>query len=278
MEQLAGRVAVVTGAGSGIGRALARRFAAEGMHLVLADVEKSALDAVAEELTAGGSEVLAVPTDVSDGDAVDALAAQTLDRFGAAHVLCNNAGVGGGGLIAELATVDWQWVLGVNLWGVIHGLRAFLPVLLAQDEGHVVNTASMAGHVAAPGMGPYSASKYAVVAMSETLRAELPMQNPRVGVSVLCPGWVNTAIAHSARNRPAALARAEAAEAETPHQQQMREMVAELLRTGLPPERVAERVLDAVRENRFWVFTHPDMKAPVETRTTELLAAFPDTL
>ncbi len=172
------------------------------MKVVLADVEQEPLDAARDELDAAGADVLAVRTDVSDGDQVDALAAATLEHFGAVHLVCNNAGVGGGGLSWEASREDWDWVLGVNLWGVIHGIRAFVPHLVAQDEGHVVNTASIAGFAYGPMMGPYNASKAAVVAISETLKAELAMQGSKVGVSVLCPGWVNTRIHESDRNRP----------------------------------------------------------------------------
>src|SRR4051794_29088134 len=175
------------------------------MRVVLADVEAGALAAAEKELRDSGAEVLAVRTDVSNGDEVDALAQAAVDAFGAVHVVCNNAGVGGGGLMQTLTTADWEWVLGVNLWGVIHGIRAFLPILLEQEEAHVVNTASMAGLVSGPFMGPYNASKFAVVAISETLFKEMSMQGLKVGVSVLCPGWVNTNIGDSERNRPASL-------------------------------------------------------------------------
>src|SRR4051812_28956330 len=241
MDQLEGKVAVVTGAASGIGRALADRFAAERMKVVLADVEAGALEVAEKELRDSGAEVLAVQTDVSDPGSVDALARATVDAYGAAHVICNNAGVGGGGQMQTLATADWEWVLGVNLWGVIHGIRAFLPTLLEQDEAHIVNTASMAGMVAGPYMGPYNASKFAVVAISETLFKELAGQSANVGVSVLCPGWVNTNIADSARNRPAELGGGEAAEESAPG---MRDMLRQMLASGMPPAEVAARVLD----------------------------------
>ncbi|HVN50139.1 MAG TPA: SDR family NAD(P)-dependent oxidoreductase, partial [Acidimicrobiales bacterium] len=165
MDELHGKVAVVTGAASGIGRGLAQRFAAEGMRLALADIEAQPLEAVGRELRAGGTDVLTVVTDVSDGAQVDALGEAVVDRFGGVDLVCNNAGVGGGGMMRDLTTADWQWVLGVNLWGVIHGMRVFLPKLVAQGSGHIVNTASLAGLVAAPFMGPYNASKFAVVAI-----------------------------------------------------------------------------------------------------------------
>jgi NAD(P)-dependent dehydrogenase (short-subunit alcohol dehydrogenase family) len=251
VQQLDGRVAVVTGGASGIGRALASRFAAEGMKVVIGDVEKPALDAAVAELAATGAEVEGVVTDVADGEQMQALAETAVARFGGVHVACLNAGVGGGGLSWEMSVETWRWVLGVNLWGVIHGVRTFVPLLMQQREAHIVNTASVAGLVAAPFMGPYNASKHAVVAISETLHHELAMSAPHVKVSVLCPGWVNTAIADSARNRP-------------PHLQvdgegePAAEMLRGFLDAGMPPEEVAGKVVDAIREERFWILTHDD--------------------
>lgn len=266
MEELSGRCAVVTGAASGIGRALAGRFAAEGMKVVLADVEKGPLEEAAAALSAQ-TEALAVPTDVSDGTQVDALAGAAEDAFGPVHVLCNNAGVATGGLIHDLTTEDWEWVLGVNLWGVIHGLRAFLPGMLTHGEpGHVVNTASMAGLVTGPMMAPYGASKFAVVAISEALYHEQRMTGSRIGVSVLCPGWVRTRIDESARNRPGSLA-----ESRPPADDARAELMRQLLASGMSPDDVAARVHEAIVEDRFWVLTHPDMLGGVEARMRSVL-------
>jgi NAD(P)-dependent dehydrogenase (short-subunit alcohol dehydrogenase family) len=266
MQQLAGRVAVVTGAASGIGRALADRWAAEGMKVVLADVEEAALAGAEKELRDSGAEVLAVRTDVSNEADVKALARQAVDAFGAVHIVCNNAGVGGGGLTQTLTQQDWQWVLGVNLWGVIHGQAAFLPILLEQDEGYIVNTASVAGLVTSPFMAPYCASKFAVVAISECLQKELAMQASKVGVSVLCPGFVNTQIADSDRNRPEELRGAESPADELG----MRDMLRAVLAAGMPPAQVAGQVADAVKTNRFYVLTHPEMIDAVRARMDDV--------
>jgi NAD(P)-dependent dehydrogenase (short-subunit alcohol dehydrogenase family) len=250
MRELTGKVAVVTGGASGIGRALSLRFAAEGMRVVVGDVEKAALDAVVAELGDAGADVLGVLTDVSDAAQVAALADATIERFGVVHVVCNNAGVGAGGVSWEAPLETWEWVLGVNVWGVVHGLRSFVPLLVAQGEGHVVNTASVAGLVAPPFMGPYNASKHAVVAISESLHHELAMAAPGVKVSVLCPGWVQTRIADSERNRPERLAVPDDSLGE------LRDVLQGFIAGGMPPEGVAEQVVGAIRDERFWILTH----------------------
>jgi NAD(P)-dependent dehydrogenase (short-subunit alcohol dehydrogenase family) len=252
MKNFEGRVAVVTGAASGIGLALSRRFAAAGMKLVLGDVEEPALKAAVDELRAGGSEAEGVVTDVSDAAQVQALADAAVAAFGGVNVVCNNAGVGSGGLSWETPLSSWEWVLGVNLWGVIHGVRTFVPLLMQQDEAHVVNTASMAGLIGAPFMGPYVAAKHAVVGISETLFHELAMSAPQVHVSVLCPGWVNTNIADSARNRPARLQEEGLADPAAA------EVLRSFLQSGMPPAEVADKVFDAIVEERFWILTHDD--------------------
>jgi NAD(P)-dependent dehydrogenase (short-subunit alcohol dehydrogenase family) len=252
VQDLHGKVAVVTGGASGIGYALARRFAAEGARVVIGDIEEAALDRAVSELRDAGAEVEGVVTDVTDPAQMQALAAAAVDRFSGVHIFCNNAGVGGGGLAWEMPLSTWEWVIGVNLWGVIHGVRAFVPLLMQQTEAHIVNTASVAGLVAAPFMGPYNASKHAVVAISETLHHELALSAPHVKVSVLCPGWVNTKIAESARNRPEHLQEGAAPDPEAAA------LLRGFLEQGMPPEEVAAKVLDAIREEQFWILTHDE--------------------
>jgi NAD(P)-dependent dehydrogenase (short-subunit alcohol dehydrogenase family) len=252
VEQLNGKVAVVTGGASGIGLALARRFVGEGMRVMIGDVEAEALDKAVAELRASGGDAEGLLTDVTDPAQVDALAAAVIERFGAVHVVCLNAGVGGGGISWEIPLSTWEWVIGVNMWGVIHGLRAFVPLLVKQGEGHVVNTASIAGLVATPMMGPYNASKHAVVAISETLHHEFTLMAPGVHVSVLCPGWVNTNIADSARNRPAHL------RTDTDIDPAGSDMLRGLLSNGMDPNDVAAKVVDAIRNDEFWILTHDD--------------------
>jgi NAD(P)-dependent dehydrogenase (short-subunit alcohol dehydrogenase family) len=251
MELTSGKTAVVTGAASGIGFALAERFARAGLSIVLADVEQEALVAAEQQIAAVGVQTLAVRTDVSDEAAVQALAAAAVERFGAVHLVCNNAGVESNA-DAWLGPISaWKWVLGVNLWGVIHGIRAFLPVMLGQGEGHFVNTASIAGLY--PGFAAsYDASKHAVVAISEGLYRSMKLAGLPVGVSVLCPGWVNTNIMDAARNWPTALGeqppQALGSEIAEPH---VRKAIAE----AIQPAEVAGYVADAVAAGKFWVFT-----------------------
>ena len=207
MEQLEDKVAVVTGGGSGIGRAVATHLAGAGMQVVVADIEQDALDATVAELVAGGHRAIGVRADVSDGASVEALAETTVAEFGAVHVVHNNAGVGVGGPVWTHTERDWQWVLGVNLWGVIHGIRSFVPRMLDQGgPAHVVNTASMAGLISVPYLGAYNVSKHGVVTLSETLHRDLGLAGSDIGVSVLCPGLVMTNIFESQRNRPDELA------------------------------------------------------------------------
>lgn len=273
MDTFAGKVAVVTGAASGIGLALANRFADEGMHVVMADVERDALDAAAGRLAGavGADHVLAVPTDVRDDGAVDALAAATFDRFGTAHVVCNNAGVGVGGLAWTVPADRWRWIVEVNLLAVAHGIRAFVPRMIEQGEGHVVNTASAAGLLTGPGMSPYYATKHGVVALSESLHFDLQLVGGSVGVSVLCPEWVRTQIHESERNRPADVGEmpgmpgldgdADSAvgdgQGDGGGAPALRDFITGLVDSGLDPADVAGMVVDAIRTGRFWITTHP---------------------
>ncbi len=253
MELTAGKVAVVTGAASGIGLALAERFARAGLDVVLADVEETALQAAAQQIASLGVKTLAVPTDVSDEAAVNELAAASVDRFGAVHVVCNNAGVTSRADPWSGPVSAWRWVLGVNLWGVIHGIRAFLPLLTAQRESHIVNTASAAGLI--PATTPaYDAAKHAVVAVSEDLYRAMKVAGLGVGVSVVCPGWVRAGIGLAERNWPQSLGEvpppAAAAGVMAPH---YRRAISE----GMAPAAVAGLVADAIAADRFWVFTVP---------------------
>ena len=256
MKRLSGRVAVVTGAASGIGRAMAGRFAAEGMRCVLADVEEAALSRAVSELRASGAAAVGVRTDVASAADVQALASRALAEFGAVHVLCNNAGVGGGTDFAKIPLDVWEWVLGVNLWGVIHGCRTFLPILLEQDEGHIVNTSSMAALNGHPlGLAPYTVSKFGVLGLSQNLFFELAALGRRhVGVSVLIPGLTRTRIFESVRNLPAPLT-------PPPPSSFARSSMAALSGVwdnAMPPEQVAGVVTDAIREQRFYVLPDPE--------------------
>jgi NAD(P)-dependent dehydrogenase (short-subunit alcohol dehydrogenase family) len=277
MERLAGRVAVVTGAASGIGLALARRLGAEGMRVVLADVEAGALAAAERTLAGAGVETLAVRTDVGDEASVRALADAALGRFGAVHLLCNNAGVmGGAGLCWEVPAEDWTWVLGVNFQGVLHGLRVFLPILLAQEEAHVLNTASMAALVSLPLASPYVVSKHAVLALSESLYHELSGRGPHVGVSVLCPEAVDTRIVDAERNRPDALRAA--SPLETPERKLVEEATRKALAGATPPDAIAERALRGIRERRFYILAEDAWRRAAELRCEDVRLARNPTL
>jgi NAD(P)-dependent dehydrogenase (short-subunit alcohol dehydrogenase family) len=254
VELVKGKVAVVTGAASGIGLALSHRFAAAGLDVVMADIEEEPLARAAAAVGDKGVETLAVLTDVSKAEQVDALRDAALDRFGAAHVVCNNAGVASRADPWAGPLSTWEWVFGVNCWGVVHGVRAFLPVLVGQGEGHIVNTASIAGLV--PGFGAiYDATKHAVVAITEDLWRDMTLIPMGVGVSVLCPGWVNTRILDAARNWSPELG-------EVPPDDPLRapliRYVERALAEGMTPAAVADAVADAVTGARFWVFPHPE--------------------
>ena len=266
MENLQGKVAVVTGGASGIGKAVGAAAVAAGMRVVIADIEEGALKAAADELAAGGAEVLGVVTDVADAASVRELRDRTLERFGAVHLVHNNAGVGLGGPIWEIPEEDWRWILAVNLWGVVHGISTFVPLLIDQGEGHVVNTASIAGLTSAPFLGPYNATKQAVVAISETLYKDLQAVGVTgVGVSVLCPGFVQTRIAESDRNRPAW-----APEREVEGAAEMREAIQGLVDAGIPADVVGREVIAAVRNDTFYILTHPELDGAVATRFEDI--------
>jgi NAD(P)-dependent dehydrogenase (short-subunit alcohol dehydrogenase family) len=271
MKEFKDRVALVTGAASGIGFALADRFASVGMKVVLADLEGPALEAAERTLREKGAPVLAVRMDVSKAGDVEELAERAYAQFGAVHVLCNNAGVGVGGLSWEHSIEDWQWVLGVNLWGVIHGIRTFLPRMLAQGtEGHVVNTASVAGLISTPFMSVYQVTKHAVLTLTESLKMELDLSSAKIGASVLCPGFVATGISDSERNRPAHLATSRAP-SETPQQSVIRDLARQQVAAGLKPAEVAEMVLESIRDDRFYVLTHPRFKKLIRLRMESIL-------
>ena len=279
MQLVKGNVAVVTGAASGIGLALAERFASSGMHVVLADVDDAGLAAAAKQVARSGVETLSVRTDVSNVDSVQALADATFARFGAAHVICNNAGVASSADEWFGPLSSWEWVMGVNLWGVVHGVRAFLPRLIAQGGGHFVNTASIAGLY--PGFGPsYDATKHAVVAITEDLYRAMTTAGLPIGVSVLCPGWVRTKIMDADRNWPAQLGEKPPAAFGS---DVIRKHVVRAIDEGATPAAVADLVADAVVEDRFWVFPHPEFVELVvrrwhgiaEGRNPELLVDTP---
>jgi NAD(P)-dependent dehydrogenase (short-subunit alcohol dehydrogenase family) len=270
MERLEGRVAVVTGAASGIGLGLATRFAEEGMKVVLADIEAPALEAAVAGLKQRQLDVTGVFTDVSKYESVVALEKKAVEAYGKVHVLCNNAGVGGGALIWDTTDADWRWTLGVNLWGVINGLRAFLPRMMHHgEEGHIVNTASLAGITSPTVDSIYAASKHAVVAISEALFFQLHVMGTKLSASVLCPGFVRTNILDSARNRPAELENPSAA---LPvGVEEMTKMMRQLIGGGLPPAEVAGMVVDAIRADKFWVLTAPEFDGAIRDRMESIL-------
>ena len=263
MEDFEGKVAFITGGASGIGFGMARHFAERGMKLVLADVESGTLEKSVAELKAANTQVLGVVCDVSDPASVQDAADRAEEAFGAVHLLCNNAGVSPVGEIDTTTPEDWQWIIGVNLMGVVHGIQALVPRMKAHGEGgHVVNTASIAGLVALPTLGMYTATKYAVVGISETLRDELaPFE---IGVSVLCPSFVRTELGHSERNRPARFGEAQEESA----------FILQALESAMDPLDVAAAVARAIEQNDLYIFTHPDSRLGIEMRTQRILEAF----
>jgi NAD(P)-dependent dehydrogenase (short-subunit alcohol dehydrogenase family) len=268
------KTAVLTGAGSGFGLECARIAAGLGMKLVLVDVQQSALDAAQKELQATGVDILASRVDVSDTTQMEQLAREVQERFGAPHFVFNNAGVGAGGLVWENTVQDWQWVLGVNLWGVIHGVRLFTPMMLAAAQkdpsyqGHIVNTASMAGLLNPPNMGIYNVSKHAVVSLSETLYQDLALVTEQVGASVLCPFFVPTGINQSHRNRPDALPGGKPTRSQLIGQAMSDKAVSSGKVTAA---QVAQLVFDAIRSNQFYIYSHPKALATVQERLEDVV-------
>ncbi len=275
MKSFTGRTAVITGAASGFGLEVSRIAAARGMSVVMADVQQDALDAAAAEIAGSGAQVLPFRLDVSKTAEVDALGAATFERFGAPHFVFNNAGVGSGGLIWEVSVKDWEWVLGVNLMGVVHGVRVFTPMMLAAArkdpgyEGHIVNTASMAGLLNPPNMGVYNVSKHAVVSLSETLHHDLRLVTDQVRASVLCPYYVPTGITSSERNRPEDMKNATV----TRSQLVAKVMSDKAVSSGkVTAAMVAQFVFEALADDRFYIYSHPQALAAVQTRMEEIVA------
>lgn len=272
MKEFNNKVAVITGAASGIGLALVRHALREGMQVVMADVEEGALAAAASGLADGADRILAVRTDVSKSQDMEHLALAATDRFGAVHLLFNNAGVGGGSSVVESSMKDWEWQINVNLWGVIHGIHIFAPRMLAHGQPcHIVNTASIAGLIAGPAMGIYKATKHAVVSLSETMYLEMRAAKSSLNVSVLCPGFVRTKILDAARNRPAELTNP----GSKPLTQQELAVLAYIrneVANGIEPEQVAALTFQAIREERFYILSHPEFKAQVAERMENILS------
>lgn len=275
MKDLNGKVAVITGGASGIGLAVAKACADEGMKLVLADIAERDLARVSAEFESNGVEVLSLIVDVSKYEEVEALAVQTLKRFGKVHFLFNNAGVGAGSTVWDTTLKDWEWVMGVNVMGVVYGVKVFTPIMLAQDEeGHIVNTASIAGLIAGPSMAAYRVSKHAVVSLSESLYLELEQMNANVSASVLCPAWVKTQIFSSERNRPNALKNdgTNGFESADPLiKSQLAASVKAVIEDGMDPDVIAAHVIEAIKAKRFYILTHPHFTGAIAYRMKDIL-------
>ena len=273
MRDVAGKTAFITGGASGMGLAMARSFAKAGMKVVIADIEQAARDAAQAEFESSNAEFLVLPLDVTDRAAMKAAADATEERFGKVHVVCNNAGVAVGGPIDQMAYNDWDWVNKVNLDGVVNGIQTFTERMKAHGEGgHFVNTASMAGHISIPGLSVYTGTKFAVVGISETMRADLLAHD--IGVSVLCPGLVNTNIFDSGRNRPEDLPGASLTPLVDPDAGDLSAQLEQMRHTALDPAVVGDMVLHAIRENEFYIFTHPELEAMTDARKDEMASAF----
>jgi len=269
--EFTGRVAVITGAGSGFGREFARVAATRGMKLALADINQSALDETVQALRDAGADAIGVRTDVSSADAMQALADATMAAYGAVHLLFNNAGVASGGFVWESTAADWEWVMGANVWSVIHGVRIFTPLMLAHGEpAHIVNTASAAGLISAPNMGIYNVSKHAVVALSETLHHDLRLAQSKIGVSVLCPAFVPTGIAHSHRNRPADLINTTPP---TPSMLKAQQASVKAVESGrITAPEIAALTFAAIEAGQFYIVPHEKILDLVGLRMQDILA------
>ena len=273
MRDVAGKTAFITGGASGMGLAMARSFAKAGMKVVIADIEQAAREAAQAEFESSNAEFLVLPLDVTDRAAMKEAADATEERFGKVHVVCNNAGVAVGGPIDQMAYNDWDWVNKVNLDGVVNGIQTFTERMKAHGEGgHFVNTASMAGHISIPGLSVYTGTKFAVVGISETMRADLLPHD--IGVSVLCPGLVNTNIFDSGRNRPEDLPGASLTPLVDPDAGDLSTQLEQMRHTALDPAVVGDMVLHAIRENEFYIFTHPELEAMTDARKDEMASAF----
>lgn len=270
MKDFKDKVAVITGAAGGIGRGLAERCIREGMRVVLADIEMPALEQVERELRTEDGHVLAVRTDVSREEDIEELAGKTVEKFGAVHLLFNNAGVEVRGTVWDQTPADWQWIMNVNLWGVIHGIRAFVPRMLKQrTECHIVNTASAAALITGPGLGSYRVTKSGVIAISETLYHELKLQNARIGVSVLYPSFVRSRLVEAERNRPAEFKGQEKVLA--PYEEEMLRFFREKNRMAMDPGQFADQVIEGIRKDIFYIQTHPEMNHSIRARMEDIL-------
>lgn len=270
MQDLKGKVAVITGGAEGIGKAIAVAAAAEGMKLVLADIDASKLDKTVTEFAANGTEVIGIKTDVSKYEQVEALAQAAFERFGNVHLLVNNAGVAVAKSAWETTQQDWDWVMGVNLYGVTNGLRAFIPTMLEKGEaGHIVNTASVAGLISEPALAAYNVSKFGVVTLSEGLHHDLTLRKSNIKVSVLCPAWVKTRIAESERNRDQS-DRCDVSKLD-PISLKTGMSIMNAVQNGIPPEKVAADVIEAVKTGKFYILTHPHSKAGVQIRMEDII-------
>jgi len=272
MKEFKGKVVVITGAASGIGRGIAEHCVKKEMKVVLADIEEAPLRETEQTLKATGATVLAVRTDVSKASEIETLSRKTLDAFGAVHLLFNNAGVQTRRTIWESTMADWEWVINVNLWGVIHGVRIFVPIMLQQQtECHIVNTASAVGLISGPAIGTYRVTKCGVVSLSETLYLELQQRNAPIGVSVLCPSFVRSRLNEAERNRPAELSNSPGENPPTPEEESLERLFQEMNQSGIAPEQCAELVFTAIQRNTFYILTHPELNTAIQRRMEDIL-------